>query len=215
MTGADSRETNARARDRFHHAEQDAPLLGIVAANQDLVIVAVQKAVRKAARKRELHLLDVARSERDRPAGPGRVDRLAVVARDVGDVLGRLEPPFDLQAGDAQLDQLGDQVVGRQILGAQEILDVVEVDEPAVADDLIRHAARLGALAPIRRPAAERLAGQALSRIGHAERTVDEDFQGKVDRPADAADLGQRELAGQDDSRATQLAGELQPLPRS
>jgi len=34
-----------------------------------------------------------------------RVDRSPVVARDVGDVLGRLEPAFNLQAGDSQLDQ--------------------------------------------------------------------------------------------------------------
>ena len=106
----------------------------------------------------------------------------------------------------------GIKVVGGQVLRAQEILDVVKIHEPAVADDLIRHAARLGALAPIGRTASQRLAGQALTRIGHAEGTVDENFQGKVDRPADAADLGQRQLARQDDSRATELAGQRNPF---
>ena len=144
----------------------------------------------------------------DGPAGPRGVDRLAVVACDVGDIFGRLEPPFDLQAGDAQLDQLGDQVVGGQVLRAQEILDVFQVDHPAVANDLIRHAACLGTFAAIRRASAECLAGQALARIGDAERTVDEHFDRKVDRPANAADLGQCQLAGQNHSRATQLAGE-------
>ena len=107
---------------------------------------------------------------------------------------------------------LGDQVVGGQVLGAQKVLDVVKIHEPAVADDLIRHAARLGAFAPIRRPASQRLAGQALPRIGHAKRTVDEHLQGKVDRPADAADFRQRQLASEDDSRAAELAGELNPF---
>ncbi len=195
-----------------HDAQRDTPLLGVVAANQDLVVVPVEETVREPARKRELHFLDVARSERDRPAGPGGVDRLAVVTRDVGDVFGRLEPPFDLQAGDPQLDQLRDQVVGGQVLWAQKILDVVKVDAPAVADDLIRHAAGLGALAPIRRAASQGLAGEALSRIGDAERTVNEHFDRKVDRPADPADLSQCQLACQDDPRATELAGERDPF---
>ena len=82
------------------------------------------------------------------------------------------------------LDQLGNQVIRRQILGAQKILNVLEIDELAVADDLVRHAAGLGAFAPIRRPAAQGLAGQALPGIGHAERAVDEDFDGEVDRRA-------------------------------
>ena len=99
---------------------------------------------------------------------------------DVGDVLGRLEPALDLQAGDAQLDQLGDQVVRREVLRAEEVLRLAEVDVLAVADDLIGHPAGLGALAAVGRPAAEGLAGQALARIGHAERAVDEDLDRHV-----------------------------------
>ena len=107
------------------------------------MIGAIQEAVRKASRKRELHFLHVARRERDRPAGPGLVNGGSVMTRDVGDVLGGLQSPFDLERGDSQLDQARDQVVSRQVLRAQEILNVLEIDELAVADDLVRHAAGL------------------------------------------------------------------------
>ena len=106
----------------------------------------------------------------------------------------------------------GNQVVGGQVLRAQKVLDVVQVDLPAVADDFIRHATGLGAFAPIRRAAAECLAGQALARIGDAECTVDEHLDRKVDRLPNATDLGQRQLAGQDDPRATEVSGEGDPF---
>ena len=95
---------------------------------------------------------------------------------DVGHVLRRLEAALDLQAGDAQLDQSRNQVVSRKVLGAQKILSLPEIHGLAVADDLVGHPAGLGALAAVRRAAAQRLAGQALARIGHAECAVHEDL---------------------------------------
>ena len=123
-----------------------------------------------------------------------------------------LRRPFDLERRDSQLDQSRNQVIRRQVLRAQEILNVFEIDKLAVADDLVRHAAGLGALAPVCGPAAQRLAGQALPRIGHAERAVDEDLDREVDRFADPVDFGQRQLAGQDDARAAQLARQRHPF---
>ena len=69
------------------------------------------------AGKRELHLFDIARGERDRLPGPGRVDGLAIMPGDVGHVLRRLEAALDLQAGYVQLDQSRNQVVSRKVLG--------------------------------------------------------------------------------------------------
>ena len=132
--------------------------------------------------------------------------------RDVGDVLGRLEPALDLQARHAQLDQLRDQVVRGKVLRAEEILSLVQVHELAVADDLVGHPAGLGTLAAVRRAAAQGLAGQALAGVGHAERAVDEDLDGHVRLLADLADLVQRQLAGEDDPRAAQLLRQPEPL---
>ena len=61
----------------------------------------------------------------------------------------------------------------------------------------------------------KRLAGQALSGISHAERAVNEDFDGKINRLADSLDLGQGQLAGQDHARAAQLAGKRHAFLRS
>ena len=88
----------------------------------------------------------------------------------------------------------------------------VEVLELAVADDLVGHPAGLGALAPVGRAAAERLAGEALARVGDAEGAVDEDLDGQARLPADPGDLVERKLAGQDHARAAQLAGQPDPF---
>ena len=87
---------------RLNAAKEDPALLGVVATHQHLVVVAVEEAVAEPAGERELHLLDIARGERDRPPGPGRVDGLAIMPGDVGHVLRRLEAALDLQAGDAR-----------------------------------------------------------------------------------------------------------------
>ncbi len=43
---------------------------------------------------------------------------------------------------------------------------------------------------------------------------MDEDLEREVDRLADPADLGEGQLAGQDDPRAAQLAGQRDALLR-
>ena len=139
--------------------------------------------------------MNVAGREHDGMAGPGTVDRLTIMARDIGDILRRLEPALDLETGDPQFDQPRNQVEGGEVLGAEQVLDVVQIDKLAVANDLVRHAARLGAFASIGRPATERLAGETLPRISHAESAMNEHFEGKIDRLADPADLGEIQLA--------------------
>ena len=121
---------------------------------------------------------------------------------DVGHVFGRLEPPFDLEARHPQLDQTGDQVERREVLGAQQVLDVAQVADLAVADDLIGQAARLGTFATVGRPPAEGLTGQALARVRHAERSVDEDLDGQLGGLTDLGDLIERQLSGQDHPRS-------------
>ena len=112
-------------------------------------------------------------------ARPGLVDGPSIIAGDVGDIFGRLQPPLDLEARHAHPHQLRDNLERREVLRAEEVADVSEVDRLAIHDDLIGHPASLGALAPVRRPAAEGLARQALAGVGHAEGAVHEDFEGQ------------------------------------
>ena len=72
-----------------------------------------------------------------------------------------------------------------------------QVQRPAVADQLVRRAASLGALASIGRASAERLAGEALPGVGHAEGPVDEGLQADAGLGVDLGDLADRQLAGQ------------------
>ena len=107
----------------------------------------LEPAGRKAARKRQLHLLDVARRELDGLPGDRAIDRLPVVTRDVGHVFGRLQPAFDLERADAGRDQLGHQIVGRQILRAEQILLLAQIDLLAVAHQFVGQSAGLGHIA--------------------------------------------------------------------
>ena len=91
------------------------------------------------------------------------VESVSINAGDVGDVFGRLQSPFDLEARNARVDELPYQVVGREVLRAEKIFSVAKRDDVAIAHQIIRHATRLRALAAIGAAAAERFAGQALT----------------------------------------------------
>ena len=105
------------------------------------------------------------------------VEGLAVDAGDVGDVLGRFEPPFNLQRGHADTNQIRQDFQPGEVLRAEQVLPVAERDELAVGHQLERHAAGLRALAAIGRTAAERLARQTLAGVSDAERAMDENLQ--------------------------------------
>ena len=83
---------------------------------------------------------------------------------------------------------------------AEQIRLVAEVALLAVDDQLVRQAARLGALPAVGRAAAEGFGGQALPRLRHAQRPVDEHFHGHIDRRGDLRDLLDGEFAGEDGS---------------
>jgi hypothetical protein len=108
----------------------------------------------KPREKRQFHLLDLPRRKLHRPARHRRVDRLAIMPRHVGHVLGGLQAAFDLQGRDARVDQLRHKLERGQILRAEQVLDRPQVHVAAVADQLERQAAGLGALPPVRAAAA-------------------------------------------------------------
>ncbi len=133
MAARNSTLTRCRT-DRADFAQQHAALGGAGRRDEHLVIVAAQPARRKAARKGELHFFDFPRREFHGLARHGGVDGLAIVPRDIGHVLRRLEPPFDLEGADARGDQFGDQGIGRQVLGAKQILLLAQVHVVAIAN---------------------------------------------------------------------------------
>ncbi len=69
-------EPDLAAVDRLDPAEEDAALLGVVAADEDLVVVAVEEAVAEPSREGQLHLADVV-AARTRRAGPARASSMA------------------------------------------------------------------------------------------------------------------------------------------
>jgi len=87
-----------------------------------------------------------------------------------------------------------------------------EIDVTAVADQFIGEPAGLGALAAIGAAAAERLAGQALSRIGNAQRAMDKHLQLERRLPTDGGDLRDGEFAGEHHPLHSQGFGEADRL---
>jgi hypothetical protein len=90
---------------------------------------------------------------------------------------GRFQPALDLERGDAGAHEVGQHVEAGEILRAEQVAAVAEVNLPAVGDEIVGQAAGLGAFAAVGGAAAERLAGEALAGIGHAERAVHENLQ--------------------------------------
>ncbi len=163
------------------------------------VLTAIEPTVAETARKRQSQLLDLRRRILDRLCRLCRVDRLAgsVVLCHVGHVLSRFQSPLDLHRRHTGLDQPWHQFVCSQVLRADQVTDAAKVHALSVTDQLVRHATRLGTLAPVGAAAAERQARQALSGIAHAECSVNEHLQFDRGLAADLGDLGNRQLAGE------------------
>ena len=142
--GSPSRNDDASAANRFHFAHQHAALGGAQAGHEHLVIAAAEPARREAAREGELHFGDVLLGEVRRAIGGGRIEGAAVLPCDVGDILGRLEPAFDLEAAHAGVDEVGHECVRGQVLRAQQIFDVAQIDVFAVANQVVRAGGRPG-----------------------------------------------------------------------
>ena len=77
----------------------------------------------------------------------------------------------------AESREVGDEVVGGEVGGGEEVLLVAKVFLDAVDDELVGEAAGLGALAAVGGAASQRFGGEALSGVGDAEGAMDEDFE--------------------------------------
>ena len=196
-----------------HLAHIGTTLLAVARADEFLMIHAVHPASVESAREGHLHRIHVRLIDRIRTVRQRSVDRLAISLRDGGDVFRRLESAFDLEALDAQFDQLRDLMHSREILGRQKIRLVAEVDLLAIDDHLIRHATRLCALAAIGAAFAQRFAREALARIGNTQRAMHEGLQ-RHRAVLEALQFAQRQLTREHRLINVQLLRELQPLGR-
>ena len=101
---------------------------------------------------------------------------MPVNTRDARNVFRRLEAALDFEGGDAGARQLPQHVEAGEVLRREEVVAPAQLDFVAVGDEFVGHPAGLRALAAIGAASAERLAGEALAGVSHAERAVDENL---------------------------------------
>jgi hypothetical protein len=205
-------DPHGRPGDRDESAHECAALLSVSPLDQLLVVHSVQPAAEKAAREGHFKAVMIFCADRRNLLAQRGVDRLTINSGHRGHVFRRLEPPFDLEAADAQPHQLGNLTDCRKVLRRKQVALLAQVPDFAVDDDLIRHPARLGAFAPIGTASAKGFAGQTLPRIGDAECPMDEDFKRKF-RP-ELRQIAQGELAGNNDLFCTEFFGKRDSLGR-
>jgi len=162
------------------------------------MIDAVQEAVGEAARKDLSQVLLLRIRYLESPLDQRRIQGRPIRLRRGRHVLRRLEPPLDLETAHPRPHQVIDHVVRGQILRAEEVRFVSQVALRSVHDQLIRQSAGLRALPAVGRAPAQRLAGQTLSGVRHAECAVDEDLQRHVAFLGDHVHIVLRQLPRQD-----------------
>ena len=192
-------------------AELHAAAFGKSSLDQLPMIDAAEKAGAEAARKALRQIEPALPRQGERLIGQRRIERRPIRPRCDRHILRALQAAFDLEAPHAELDQRLDQIVGGEILRAQQVGPLAEIADCAIDDEFIRQAAGLGALPPIGAAAPQRLARQALAAVGDAERTVNEHFHRRLGAGPDAANVVERQLAGQDDPLDSQPADEFDP----
>ena len=121
------------------------------------------------------------------------------------DVFRPLHPPLDLGAGHAQLLQLLEMASQRHVLEGERV--AVRPVPPAVGQ-----AAGLGAHAPVAAAPADDAGHEALPRVAHAQRPVDEHLDLNGGALADIRDVPAGQLPGQHRPGHAQPGGLLHPV---
>ena len=180
-------------------ADDGASFFGVATVDEPLVIDPVHPAAEETAAEGHLEIVPIAAGDGFGvvAAVEGGVDGLAVDAGDAGDVFGGFEAAFDFEAADAELDEVRDFVDGGEVLRGEEIGTTAGVAGLAVDDELIGHAAGLGAFAAIGAAVAEAFASETLTGVGDAEGSVDEDLEGDAG-VLEAFEFAEGEFAGED-----------------
>ena len=117
--------------------------------HEPLMIHTIHPSREKPARKSHLKLVAVRLVHRVRAMRERGIERAAIHLAHSGDILGRLQPALDFETHHAALQQRRDLIHRREILRREQIFFVTEIAHFAVHDQLVRHAARLRALAAV------------------------------------------------------------------
>ena len=125
------------------------------------------------------------------------VESPAVGVCDRRHVFRALEAAFHLQRVHADFFELFKPREGAQVARAEQVLRRCIAVFLAVNEDAVGEPATLGALPAVRAAAAEVFAGEALPRIAHAERPVNEHFEFERSRALDGRNLLYRKFAGE------------------
>ena len=136
--------------------------------------------------------VDIARAELRRSPRTRPVNRPAVMLGDVRNILRRFQTPFDFERRHTGSEQLRQQIERRQVLRAEKIFLLSQIDIVPIAHQIVRQATSLGTLPTIRTAATEGFARQALARVCDAERPVDKHFQRDVGQRTELADFVNR-----------------------
>ena len=200
-----ARQADLARRGQLAHGK--ARVIGLARAHQLAVDQAGAVALRKAAAVEDLQKRFLRVAVRLVFAVAfDQVERLAVDARDLGDILAPLEPPLDFQAGHAAFAQRAEMIKRHKILRGEQIAAALHRALKPVGQ-----AAGLRAPAAIAAAPADQTGEETLSRAGHAQRAVDERFQ--LDALARAfSDFVIAHLARQHDAVEAGLAGKRRAL---
>ena len=117
--------------------------------HEPLMIHTIHPSREKPARKSHLKLVAVRLVHRVRAMRERGIERAAIHLAHSGDILGRLQPALDFETHHAALQQRRDLIHRREILRREQIFFVTQIAHLAVHDQLVRHAARLRALAAV------------------------------------------------------------------
>ena len=142
--------------------------------HQFLVVVPVQPAGVQSAAKEHFKWLHVLGVEWN------LVKSLSVGFGYGGYIFWALEAAFDLERIYADFFEFGQLGEGAQVTGAKEVLGVGVAVFLSVHKNAVGKSAALGALAAVGAATAKVFAGQALARVAHAKRPVNEYFEFQV-----------------------------------
>ena len=157
--------------------QKSSTLFAKARADEFLVIDPMHPAAEEASREGHFQSIPVLRRRAFKKPLKRCIDGFTVNRGDRCDIFWGFQASLDFKRGHAPLDKRGDFIYCGEILRRKQVTLVAEVAEGAVHHEFVGHAARLSALTAIRAPAAEGLAGEALARVGHAQRSVNKCLQ--------------------------------------
>ena len=157
--------------------EKSSTLFAKARADEFLVIDPMHPPAEKSTREGHFQSIPVLGRRALKKPLERRVDRFAVNRGDRCDIFGGFQASLDFKRGHAPFDEGWDFIHCGEILRRKQVALVAEVAQGTVHNEFVGHAARLRAFPAIRTPATEGLAGEALARVGHAQRSVNKCLQ--------------------------------------